>query len=135
MNIEQAKICATLDVYRTKALFPTFNPQCFDIMCAWADGEEVSVGSITFNDWVFDGPRSSYTIKPKTYMMNGVECPAPYSEKPEIDDEYWVFGVDIVFSSTWSDNEHNLSRFNRGNCFKSEADAQATFDAVGGVKR
>lgn len=83
-----------------------------------------------------------YRIKPDTYTVYGpdgvgVECPAPYREKPESDANY--FTIDPRYESgtdhyLWDDDKFDNELFKKGECFKSKEDAIATHNARYGIK-
>lgn len=53
MNREQAKIMSKLTPEQVQVIYQDFNPECFDVMCRWANGEDIIgyKGSATINFW------------------------------------------------------------------------------------
>lgn len=72
-------------------------------------------------------------LKPKTHMVHGVECPAPMSEEPRINDEYWSISFiskSWVMEHSWNDCAGDRSRFEKGVAFHSKFDALANVKAL-----
>ncbi len=72
-----------------------------------------------------------WRIKPATITYT-VTVPVPMREKPKHGEKYWIFGNDGSCCDTWTDHEVDFERLNAGNCWATEADAQAAFDAIFG---
>lgn len=126
MNRQQAKIYATLTPEQVKVLYPDFNIDCFEIMQKWANGYDVTVFGIAHRELNFNSIPCDYKFKPKTHIVNGIECPAPFDVMPQIRECFYIieYNADVVDYTVNENNFWQLRLFEIGNCFKSEADAR-----------
>lgn len=79
-------------------------------------------------------PEYEWRIKPATVTYT-VTVPVPMREKPKHGEVYWFHPSCVFIRNTWTDHEVDHERFNDGNCWATEADAQAAFDAIFGPLR
>ena len=73
-----------------------------------------------------------YRRKPATHFINGIECPAPMSERVGYGCVYWMVhpcGHSGIGDSEERQGPVDERRFERGNYFATEADAFANFYA------
>ena len=133
MNRAQAKLLIDkgFTAEEVKTIYPNFNRGCFDIMKQFANGAELDCHLADNPSFTFDA--CEYQIKPETYTMNGVECPAPYRVEPEVDETYYYAKNDgSIDSYAWCDGKLDYTFFKRGKCFKTAEDARATDIAIWG---
>lgn len=74
---------------------------------------------------------AEYRVKPSTHVVNGVECPAPMSELPAVDEDYFYVdpsGDPGINESYWSSDWIDQWRFKCG-IFHTQEDALANFYA------
>ncbi len=72
-----------------------------------------------------------WRIKPATITYT-VTVPMPMREKPPVGGEYFLIESPRILCSTWDNDNIDKERFDAGNCWATEADAQAAFDAIFG---
>lgn len=93
------------------------------VMYRWDDN---TFGADSVNDFL-----DSFTPKPRTITVNGVELPEPLREAPAMDEWYWIMAITEergVFQCRWTGLPIDLRNLIRGNAFRTEADARAWFD-------
>ena len=80
-------------------------------------------------------PQAEWRIKPATITYT-VTVPEPLRVMPNNGDVYW-FCATTGFECTTFSSRHNgdMGRFHAGNCWDTEAKAQAAFDALFGPLR
>jgi len=79
------------------------------------------------------GQADCVRIKTDTVTINGIECPAPMTEVPEMGSCYYVPGTHygVKFSSwTWLDDTSDQRLFAEGLCFANADDAAAAARAM-----
>lgn len=130
MNRRQAKIYSKLTKEEVKELRPDFNTKCYEIMKAFSEGARVTFFGDPVDTFSFDGAVRCYKILPETHIINGREVPAPLWAKPKHGEVYWFIGTTEVHIDTWDDCNEDIRRFKIGNCFATEEDGQATFNAM-----
>jgi hypothetical protein len=81
--------------------------------------------SVTHPDW-------EWRIKPATITYT---VPAPMREMPEVGERYSFICGSQVLTAKWACVTADTVRFNAGNCWATEADAQAAFDTIFGPLR
>jgi hypothetical protein len=137
MDREQAKIFTEKNFTgeEVKTIYPYFNPECIELMMAFGRGEDIKTSDkMIFGQYIFSGHVSIYSIAPKTYMMNGVECIAPMSEKPEVGKAYWFVRSMCIDWTGWGNANSDNKYFELGNCFATEEGVQQTFNAIWGIE-
>jgi hypothetical protein len=80
---------------------------------------------VTHPDW-------EWRIKPATITYT---VPAPMREMPEVGERYSFICGSQVLTAKWACVTADTVRFNAGNCWATEADAQAAFDTIFGPLR
>ena len=128
MNRNQAKIYSKLKPEEVREVSPNFNPNCFDIMCAWGHGADVRLGHTQefMEDIVFNAPPAYYTRMDETHIINGCRVPVPYYNKPELGTRYYIADSDGTTQfNVWEDDVVDNKYFRIGNCFRTFEDAES----------
>jgi hypothetical protein len=79
----------------------------------------------------------SYSLAPRTRIINGVEVPAPMDKEPAAGSTYWCEAPaagNCSFRASWVGDPADKMRFRRGQCYDSPEAAAANCKARYGLE-
>ncbi len=131
MNRKQAKILSKLTTDEVCIMMPNFNPDCFDMMRKFGDGEEIFLAETgeSYENFDFTLHKSRYRTNEKRNIVNGHQL-KNRTQKPMLNHRYYTLMSTRVAHFDWENSQMDNDRFNFGNCFKTEKDAQEAFDII-----